>query len=113
MSDFVDNEDPVDLDDDDDDDDDEILLADEQEVVEVVDTEPDDPDGGLEVVMEDALEIDDDVYQDLTPDMAIYTFSGHTDSVYCAAIHPSRSGVVITGSLLVTRTLLNQWYSRL
>ena len=97
MSDFVNEEDTID-----DDDDDEILFAEGQEVVEVLDTEPDDPDvGGLEVIMEDAVEIDGDGDEnadpDLPPDLAHFTFGGHTDSVYCAAIHPTRIGVVITG----------------
>lgn len=30
-------------------------------------------------------------------DMAVYAFDGHTDSVYCAAIHPFIKGTVITG----------------
>jgi ribosome assembly protein SQT1 len=30
-------------------------------------------------------------------DMAQYTFTAHTDSVYCAALHPTKQGVVITG----------------
>lgn len=97
MSDFVNEEDSID------DDDDEILFAEGQEEVEVLDNEPDDPDGGLEVIMEDEVEIDPDdnddggADPDLPPDLAYFTFSGHTDSVYCAAIHPTRIGVVITG----------------
>lgn len=30
-------------------------------------------------------------------DMALYTFTSHTDSVYCAALHPTNRGLVITG----------------
>lgn len=30
-------------------------------------------------------------------DMAVAVFCGHTDSVYCAAIHPSIPGLIITG----------------
>ena len=30
-------------------------------------------------------------------DMAVYAFDGHTDSVYCAAIHPFIKGIIITG----------------
>lgn len=30
-------------------------------------------------------------------DMAVYAFDGHTDSVYCAAIHPFVKGIIITG----------------
>ncbi len=31
------------------------------------------------------------------PDMSFVAFLDHTDSVYCAALHPSQPGVVITG----------------
>lgn len=34
------------------------------------------------------------------PDLAFVTFSGHTDSVYCASLHPTQPGVVITGMLV-------------
>ena len=30
-------------------------------------------------------------------DVSQFTFSGHSDAVYCAAIHPTRPGVVLTG----------------
>ena len=30
-------------------------------------------------------------------DMSVFTFEGHSDSVYCAALHPTQAGVVITG----------------
>ena len=30
-------------------------------------------------------------------DMSLHVFRAHTDSVYCAAIHPLRKGLVLTG----------------
>ncbi len=31
-------------------------------------------------------------------DLSFVSFNGHTDSVYCAAVHPNQPGVVITGT---------------
>ena len=44
--------------------------------------------------MQEAAE---DLPVEYAPDMAFACFSGHSDSVYCAAIHPTLPGVVITG----------------
>ena len=32
-------------------------------------------------------------------DMAVYAFDGHTDSVYCAAIHPFIKGIVMANTI--------------
>jgi WD40 repeat protein len=78
-----------------------------------------DDDQGLEDQMLEEVEVDDGAPLDdeseagfdapaesaadyiQAPDMSFVTFSGHSDSVYCAAIHPSLPGVVITGSVFV------------
>jgi hypothetical protein len=77
-----------------------------------------DDDQGLEDQMLEEVEVDDGAPLDdeseagfdapaesaadyiQAPDMSFVTFSGHSDSVYCAAIHPSLPGVVITGLVL-------------
>lgn len=62
-----------------------------------------------EVVVDDAAPFDDesdaggdfgvDSAADyvVAPDMSFVSFSGHSDSVYCAALHPTLPGVAITG----------------
>lgn len=63
---------------------------------------------GNESVIEDESEIDngevdggelamaeDD--EEIVEDMSFLSFNGHSDSVYCAAIHPNISGAIITG----------------
>jgi len=43
------------------------------------------------------MELDGKVGGLAVVDMSQFTFTGHSDNVYCAAIHPSRPGVVLTG----------------
>jgi WD40 repeat protein len=31
------------------------------------------------------------------PDVAVACFAGHSDCVYCAAVHPTQAGIVLTG----------------
>ena len=38
-----------------------------------------------------------DVDAEPVEDMSLYTFSSHTDCVYCVAMHPTKKGTVITG----------------
>ena len=48
------------------------------------------------VIKDDDYEIDD-TNDDIPVDMAIATFRGHSDCVYCSAIHPSIKGLMISG----------------
>lgn len=65
-----------------------------------------------EVEVDDSAPIDDesvagselpDAMEDLPTaiDLSFACFTGHTDSVYCAAIHPLQPGVVISGTGLL------------
>jgi hypothetical protein len=79
MSDFVDEEQAYD--------------DDQMEEVEVDDSAP------IDEAESDAGNEQLDTMIDTTPaiDLSFVSFNGHTDSVYCAAIHPTQPGVVITG----------------
>ncbi len=73
--------------------------------IEVDETPPDDDESTVWTDAGDNVEevSDDEMNMDSSDvnDMAHCTFSGHKDSVYCAAAHPSYPGVVITGSFLI------------
>jgi angio-associated migratory cell protein len=75
-----------------DDDDDSVMLNADDLNEEVFDVYGDE--NGFEGVIEDTV-----IEQggNNVVDVADFTFSGHSDSVYCTAIHPSRPGVVLTG----------------
>ena len=63
--------------------------------VEVDDTAPMDDEES-----EAGFDAQDDIDVDLqtAPDLSFVSFDGHSDSVYCAAVHPNQPGVILTGS---------------
>jgi ribosome assembly protein SQT1 len=70
------------------------------EKVFLLDEPPIESDDDEEYNDDDNMEEDDMIEQMLinpSVDMSMACFAGHTDSVYCCAIHPTRPGVVITG----------------
>jgi hypothetical protein len=75
---------------------------DELEEVEVLDgevSECGDMDNEEEEVEGDDMDLE--VQPDVQPesDSAFFVFTEHTDSVYCASLHPSQEGVVVSGKL--------------
>lgn len=67
------------------------------EEIEVDDSAPldDESDAGNDLQIESAADFI------AAEDMAFVTFSGHSDSVYCVAMHPNQPGVVITGEFFL------------
>ena len=74
------------------------------EVVVPDDPPPDDDDDNESVwtaASENDDELDVDRVTSIAEDMSLFALRKHTDSVYCAALHPSRKGVVVTGNDLL------------
>lgn len=82
---------------------------DQLEEVEILENEGDQPDPDMDEddnegdgVDADDAEMDvgdteEDPLIEVSQDMSIFTFTKHTDFVYCAAMHPTKPGLVATG----------------
>lgn len=71
----------------------------ELDVMEADDEDADDAEDNVEVTEEDVVDgaIMENEDEDIN-DMASYVFTGHTDSVYCVAVHPTIPGLIATGN---------------
>ena len=73
----------------------------EDEVLEEVEVSDDlPPEDDESTIWTDDGDNVEETFEDITgpvEDLSVFSFNGHTDSVYCAAINPHKRGTVITG----------------